>query len=141
MSASLRGARGADAISIPGSPARSTASDRPLADRRQPMHAAAPLSGERVAAMHRAAVVPDDEVADAPLLRPDVLGLRSARPQPIEHRLALGERKSRDVSAEAPPQVERLARRYRMRAHDGVLRSGKLARIAGPDVAIAGSRD
>src|SRR3954447_11890356 len=105
------------------------------------MHAPAPLPGERLTLVHHAAVVPDDEVAHLPFLRPHVFGLTGARPQLVEQRLALGERQPRDIRAEAATQIERLALRLRVRAHDRMLRAGQLARIAGADVAIPRSRD
>ena len=64
------------------------------------MHAATTLADEAVAAMHGAAVVPDDEVADPPFLGPGVLRQRRIAPELVAERLAPGQRQSRVMDYE-----------------------------------------
>ena len=94
--------------------------NRPLAAGHEAVHAAAAVAGEAVAAVHGAAVVPDDQIADLPPLGPGELVARGVRPELVQQRLALFERQRRDVGAEAAPEEQRLAPGLR----DGCARSG-----------------
>ena len=55
------------------------------------MHDAAFASVESVAAVNGGAVVPDEEIADAPSMRPGEFRLHAMRPKPVEQALARGE--------------------------------------------------
>jgi hypothetical protein len=63
------------------SPTAATASDRPLAQRHQAVHAAAAVAGKALAPMHGAAVVPDGQIADLPGLGPGQLVAGRLGPQ------------------------------------------------------------
>jgi hypothetical protein len=60
------------------------ASERPVAFDLRAMHQAAALRIEFVAAVHDAAIVPQDEVADPPLLIPSQLRARRMGPERVE---------------------------------------------------------
>src|SRR5579863_2088086 len=62
-----------------------------------PVHHAALGLIERVAPVHGAAIVPQDQVADAPAVRPDMLRPVDHRPDLVQHALGLGQRQTRDV--------------------------------------------
>jgi hypothetical protein len=85
-------------------------SRRALAFGHQPVHAAAAVAREAVPAVHGAAVVPDDQVADLPFLGPGELVARGVFPELVEQRLALIQRQWRDVGAEAAAEEQRRPR-------------------------------
>ena len=104
------------------------------------MHAAAAVAGEAVAAMHGAAVVPDDQIADLPPLGPGELVARGMRPELVQQRLALLQRQRRDVGAEAAAEEQRLAPGLGMGAHDRVDGARQIARIVALEVQKPGRR-
>ena len=91
------------------------------------------MRGERPSAVHRPAVVPHDEIADAPAVAVHELRLRGEREQVEQQDAALRERPADDVRG-VGADVERLASRRRMRADErlrhgrdlGALRLGEL---------------
>src|SRR4051812_20359827 len=93
------------------------------------MHYAARIGIEGIAPVQRAAVVPDHEVTDLPLLAECESRLRGMRPELIEQRLALLELEPDDVAIAPPAEEQALAPRFRMRAHQPVACPGSPARI------------
>ncbi len=65
----------------------------------------------------------------APLVAPGQLRLRGVGPQPIQQRLALLQRQTREVGIGATPQEQCLAPGHRMGAHERVPRSRRVARV------------
>src|SRR4051812_37543408 len=106
------------------------------------VHDASRSGVEGIAAVHRAAVVPQNEVADPPVIVPGQLVAGRVSPNLIEQRFGLGERESVDIGVVAPTEIEALATRFGMRADEWVDGARGLARIvarrhAGSDVAAA----
>src|SRR5581483_4747168 len=96
--------------------------DRPGALQLGAVHQPAGGGIEGVAAVHRAAVVPPDEVADLPVLAPGVFLLRRVRPQLVEQRLAFRHRQADDVGVDAAAEKQRLAPGLGMGAHHRLAR-------------------
>ena len=69
------------------------------------VHDAPRVGIERVAAMHRAAIVPDQDVADFPLVMPRGLRPRGVRPQRIEQSFGFRQRQAAHVSVGPPSEV------------------------------------
>src|ERR1051326_7824360 len=61
---------------------------------------------ERVAAVHRAAVVPHHEIARAPVVPPRQRVARRVRPDLVEQRVALFERHPLDVRVAPAPEIQ-----------------------------------
>src|SRR6516165_4000407 len=64
---------------------------------------------EGIAAVHRAAVVPQNKVAHPPVIVPRQLVARRVSPNLIEQRFGSGKRKSVDIGVAAATEVEALA--------------------------------
>src|SRR6267142_1753924 len=79
--------------------------------------------------MERAAIVPHDEVADAPFLIPGQLRARRMPPQLVEQPLAVFERRPLDIGVAATAEEECLAAGHRMGANARVAGARRLARI------------
>src|SRR5579863_7655194 len=112
-------------------------SKRPVALDLGAVHDAAALRIERIAAVHHATVVPQDQVARPPLLVPLEFRLRRMRPQRVEQGFALCERQPRDVGVAAAAEEQGLLAGNRMSANDRVLGADRLAGIGGVDKAAA----
>src|SRR5947209_19610927 len=70
------------------------------------VHQPARRGVEGVAAVHRAAVIPPDQVADPPFLLPGEAFLAGVLPQEIQERLALLDREAEDIGVDAAAEVE-----------------------------------
>src|SRR5260370_13695615 len=97
---------------------------------------------EGIAAVHRAAVVPQNEVAQPSVIVPGQVVAGRVRQNLVEQRLGFGERESIDISIAAAAEIKALATRFGVRADERVDRARGLARIvarrhAGPDIAAA----
>ena len=86
---------------------------------------------ESVATVHDAAVVPQHQVAHAPVVPPRQRIGRGNAPDPIEQRLGFLEFQSLEPGVPASAKVEVLTSGFRMDAHEGMQRAGRLARIVG----------
>src|ERR1041384_3565379 len=75
------------------------------------VHQAAGRGIEGVAAVHRAAIVPPDEVARLPILPPGEFLLGRVLPQEIEELLAFPNRQAENVGVDAAAAEKRLAGR------------------------------
>src|SRR5437870_703496 len=82
-------------------------------------HVAGLVGGERARPMHRLAVVPHDEVADAPGVGVDELPLGGVLDEVAQEEARLRHRPAHD-RAGVRGEVERLALRHRVRAHQGL---------------------
>src|SRR5215212_3593712 len=71
------------------------------------VHDAARGGIERVPAVKRAAVVPQDQVVALPDLPESEFWLRRVRPQPVEQRLAFGEVEPDDIAVATSSEEER----------------------------------
>ena len=97
---------------------------------------------ERVAAVHDAAVVPQHEVAGAPLVAPrQRIGGRDV-PDPIEQRVRLVERQPFEPRVAASAEIQMPSAGLRMHADERMQRAGRGARVvarrdAGADVSAA----
>ena len=60
-----------------------------------------------VSAMHGAPVIPHDQIAHLPRMRPGVFGLGGILPQHIEQCLAFLHREARNIGIRPPPQEKR----------------------------------
>src|SRR5262245_47170638 len=80
---------------------------------------------ERIAAMHRAAVIPQHEVAGTPLMPPDDFVASRVRPQFVEQPFRFAQRYPTDVSVAPPAKVQHLSSCLRMRAHDRMIDAGR----------------
>jgi sodium-dependent dicarboxylate transporter 2/3/5 len=102
-----------------------------------------PAAGiERVAAVHDAAVVPEHQVAGAPLVTPRQRGVCGRLPDAIEQRVGLVERQPLEPRVAASPEVEMPPPGFGMNADKGMKRPGRGPRIvarrdAGADVSAA----
>jgi hypothetical protein len=96
----------------------------------RPVHQPPGIWVEFVAAVHDAAVVPQYEVADPPLLVPGQLGAGGVRPQRIEQLLALFECETLNIGVTPTPEKNRFATGNRMGADDRMVSAGGLPRIA-----------
>src|SRR5262245_11821600 len=92
--------------------------DDRFARSRRLVHQTARIGRKRVVVMHGAPVVPDQKIADPPLVLPDVFVLARVRPDCVEQLLALFERQPEDVRVEAAPKVQAFAARDRVSPHD-----------------------
>ena len=86
---------------------------------------------ERVAAVHDAAVVPQDEIAGAPVVTPGQRISRGRLPNAVEHCVRLVERQSLEPRIAASSKVQMPAARFRMHTDERVEGSGGGARIVG----------
>src|SRR5260221_260607 len=93
------------------------------------MHYAARIGIEGIAPVQGAAVIPDHEIADFPLLAECESRLRRMRPERIEQRLAFLELEPHDVAVAPPAEEQALAPGFRMRAHQPMVCAGSAARI------------
>src|SRR5689334_6653658 len=100
-------------------------------------HIPALVRVERRALVHHAPVVPHQQVADVPLLKPRELFACGMRPQSIEQRFALFERQPDNVAQRPSAQIERTAVRHRMADHDRMHRAGRFSRITHVLVTLA----
>ena len=90
----------------------------------------APRSGiERVAAVHDAAVVPQHEVAGAPLVAPRQRIGGGHVPDAIEQRVRFVERQPLEPRIAAPSEIEMPASGFRMHADERMERAGRGARV------------
>ena len=78
---------------------------RPIAFTRQAMHYASRAGVERITMMHDGAVIPDNDIADLPLVMPTKLQLRSMRPQSVQQLLGRLKRKPIHVGVRPPTQI------------------------------------
>ena len=101
------------------------------------MHQPSRIRVEFIAAVQDTAIVPHDEIADAPLLIPGEFGLARVFPQCIEQGFAVSEVKALDVGVAAAAEKQRLAAGDRMGADDRMVGAGSLARIADLGIAAA----
>ena len=86
---------------------------------------------ERVAAVHDAAVVPQDEIAGAPVVTPGQRISRGRLPNAVEHCVRLVERQSLEPRIAASSKVQMPAARFRMHTDERVEGSGGGVRIVG----------
>jgi sodium-dependent dicarboxylate transporter 2/3/5 len=86
---------------------------------------------ERVAAVHDAAVVPQDEIAGAPLVTPGQRIGRCRVPDAVEHCVGLVERQSLEPRVAASSKIEMPAARFGMHTDERVEGSGGGPRIIG----------
>jgi len=86
---------------------------------------------ERVAAVHDAAVVPQDEIAGAPVVTPGQRISRGRLPNAVEHCVRLVERQSLEPRIAASSKVQMPAARFRVHTDERVEGSGGGARIVG----------
>jgi sodium-dependent dicarboxylate transporter 2/3/5 len=84
---------------------------------------------ERVASVHDAPVVPQDEVAGAPPVAPRQRIGGSHVPDAIEQRVRFVERQSLEPRIAAPSEIEMPAAGFRMDADEGMQRAGRGARV------------
>jgi solute carrier family 13 (sodium-dependent dicarboxylate transporter), member 2/3/5 len=92
----------------------------------------APRAGiERVAAVHDTAVVPEHQVADAPLVAPGQRVRGRGLPDAIEQRVGLVERQPLEPRVAAPAEIEMAAPGLGVDAHERVERAWRGARIVG----------
>ena len=75
------------------------------------MHHAARRVVERVAPVHRGAVVPQQQIADAPAVLVAQVGPLDVRPQRVEQRVGFRRREALDIGIAPPPEKQRAARR------------------------------
>jgi len=78
------------------------------------VHQAPRVGVELFPAVHGAAIVPYDQVADLPLVHPGERGIERMRPKRVEEFFAIGDRQPRDVGVRAAAEVQRLAPGFRM---------------------------
>ena len=81
-------------------------------------HQAAFRWGEGFAAMHGGAVVPHDEVANAPCVRPDKFGTGRVLEQGVEQRVAFIGGHAEDVLGQVGAGVEGFATGFRVGPHE-----------------------
>src|SRR3981081_4080926 len=101
------------------------------------MHHAARVGIEGIAPVQGAAVIPDHEIADLPLLAECESRLRRMRPERIEQGLAFFELEPHDVAVAPPAEEKALAPGFRMRAHQPMVCAGSAAWIGHVVVAFA----
>src|SRR5262245_12962228 len=75
---------------------------------------------ECVSAMHAAAIVPHDHVADGPIVIPGELGSGGVCPQRIEQFFRFLEREPVDIRKGAAAKIERIAPRLGVGAYPGM---------------------
>ena len=88
------------------------------------VHQAAVLVVEAVAAVHGDAVVPHDQIALAPGMRPGEFRLGNVAPQLIQQRLAFFDRQTHHIGVQPPAQVERAVAAFRVGDDQRVDRAG-----------------
>ena len=86
---------------------------------------------ERVAAVHDAAVIPQDEIAGAPLVTPRQRVSRCGLPDAVEQCVGFIERQSLQPRVATSPEIQVPAARFRMHTDERVEGSGGGARIVG----------
>ena len=84
---------------------------------------------ERIAVMHRGSIVPDDEIAKPPTVRPNALIANRVCPQLIEQRFALVNVETNHPGAEAPPEIKALLAVLRNRSNHRMDRSGRFGDV------------
>jgi sodium-dependent dicarboxylate transporter 2/3/5 len=122
--------------------AQACAMGTPLCLDLRAVHDAPAARIERVAAVHDAAVVPEDQVAGAPLMAPRQRVAGGRVPDAIEQRVGLVERQPLEPRVAASAEIEMLAPGFGMHADERVERAGRRARIvarrdAGANVSAA----
>jgi sodium-dependent dicarboxylate transporter 2/3/5 len=93
------------------------------------VHDSAAAGVERVAAVHDASVVPQDQVAGTPLVTPGQRVGRGRRPDALEQRVGLVERQPLEPRIPAPAEIEMLSPRLGVQADQRMQRAGRAARI------------
>src|SRR3984957_9392137 len=126
-----------DAAAPANSPRPFPGSIRPITLYLGAVHDAARRSVERIAPVHHAAIVPQDQIAGSPLLIPGEFVARRVLPQRVEQRLAVGERKTGDIGVAAAAEIQRLSARHRMGADNRMLGTHGLRRVGCVDIAAA----
>jgi len=106
------------------------------------MHDAPGARIERVAAVHDAAVVPEHQVAGAPLVAPRQRIGGGGLPDAIEQRVGLVERQPLEPRVAAPAEIEMPAAGFWVNTHERMERAGRRARVVarrdpGADVSAA----
>jgi sodium-dependent dicarboxylate transporter 2/3/5 len=86
---------------------------------------------ERVAPVHHAAVVPQDEIAGAPLVAPGQRAGRRRFPDAVEHGVGLVERQSLEPRVAASSEIQMRSTRLRMDTDERMDGSGSRAWIVG----------
>src|SRR3954447_3987984 len=94
-----------------------------------PMHDSAAVVVERIAAMHGAAIVPDDEIADLPDVLPGKIRTVDITPELVEQRFGVSKLKPDQIGVATAAEIEHLAPRIRMSADQRVDGAGRGARI------------
>src|SRR4051812_12266713 len=84
---------------------------------------------ERLPAVHDAAVVPHQQIAGLPLVKPREPILRRVCPKLIEQRLRFRNRKSDEMRLRAAAEEKARASRFGMRAHERMHGTRRLAEI------------
>ena len=95
------------------------------------MHDASRPGIERVAAVHHAPVVPEDQIADAPLVTPRQRIGSGDLPDAVEQRVRFVERQPLEPRVAAASEVEMPTSGLGMRADQRMQRAGRGARIVG----------
>src|SRR5258706_16267201 len=101
------------------------------------MHYAARVGIEGIAPVQGAAVIPDHEIADLPLLAECESRLRRMRPERIEQGLAFLELEPDDVAVEPPAEEQALEPGFGVLFHHPMVSAGSAARIGHVVVAFA----
>jgi len=96
-----------------------------------PVHDAASAGIERVAAVHRAAVVPQHQVAWPPVVPPRQPVIGRVLPDLIQQRVGLLERQAVDVGVAPAPEVQAAAAGFRVDANEGMQGARRGPRIIG----------
>src|SRR5215216_3977617 len=112
-------------------PPASTCQHR-LADDLRAVHQAAQALVEGIAAVHDAAIVPQHQVACAPLLVPREVLLGGVCPHRIEQGLALLDRQAMDVGTGTAAEEQRPALAHGMQADEGMHRARRMPHVEGP---------
>src|SRR5947209_15356159 len=84
------------------------------------VHDAPAVAVERIAPMHGTAIVPKNEVADAPGVLPGKAGIVHETPQLVEQRFRLRKRKAYEIGIAAAAEVKHAPAGYRARANERV---------------------
>src|SRR5712691_9765866 len=87
--------------------------------------------------MHRAAVVPHDQVSDAPVVVPGERRVRRVAPEAVQQRLGFLHPETLDVRIAPASEVEAASPCLRMGGDQRVQRSGRTTRIVGRGGALA----
>src|SRR3982074_223507 len=87
------------------------------------------LRVERVAAVHRAAIVPDDDVPCRPAVLVAKPRLRGMPPQFVQPRLGFLQRAAVDVCGVAPAEEQRVVARVGVGGYDRVTGAGRMSNV------------